>query len=155
MIRYAILCGVLLAFAVPPQALAAAQKPPACAAISFRPLPTGSLNEGDNQAGHYRSRFGSIDVVGNVKSGQVTGYRLQVNNKAVTPLKGDVPKSSYDCLKAKHVKTPPKAIGGACMGDRFRVVIDSSGQKKLIMLFGLQGDEWQLCESGVPESSKP
>ncbi|MBF0129072.1 MAG: hypothetical protein HQL33_03680 [Alphaproteobacteria bacterium] len=149
MFRHAIICGVLLVAAAP-LAQAAAKKPPACAAISFRPLATGALNEGDNRAGHYRSRFGSIDVIGGVKGGQVTGYRLEVNGKAVSPLKGGVPKSAHACLNAKHVKTPPKPIDGACVGERFRVVIDSSGEKKTIMLFGLDGSDWKLCEAGTP-----
>ena len=153
MIRSIILCGALLTVVavLPSPSQAAAKKPPACAAISFRPL-TGSLGEGDSRAGHYHSRFGSIDVIGSVKSGQVTGYRLQVGAKDISPLKGDVPKSAYGCLNAKHVKTPPKAVSGACSGDRLRVVIDSSGAKKLVMLFGLQGGDWKLCEAGSPQA---
>jgi hypothetical protein len=41
---------------------------------------------------------------------------------------------------------PVKAMeGGACLGSRFRVVIDRAGQQKHAMLFGLVGNEWRLC----------
>jgi hypothetical protein len=148
MIRASLVCGAILAIALAAPAHAATKKPPACAAVSFRPL-AGALNDGDQTAGHYRSRFGSIDLIGHVKGGQVT-YDLQVNNKPLTPLAGEVPKSSNSCLAAKHVKTPPQPIGGPCTGSRFRVVIDSSGARKLVMLFALQGDDWKLCQAGTP-----
>ena len=73
-----------------------------------------------------------------------------VNNKALQPLAGDIPKSTYPCLNSKHVKTPPQPIAGACNGSRFRVAIDSSSKQKLVMLFALQGDDWKLCEAGSP-----
>jgi hypothetical protein len=153
MIRASLLCGaVLAAFTVAAfsaDAGAATKKPPACAAVSFHPL-AGAMNDGDATAGHYRSRFGSIDLIGHIRGGQAT-YDLQINNKALVPLSGDVPKSSYACLTSKHVKTPPQSIGGACTGSRFRVVVDSSSPaRKLVMLYGLQGDDWKLCQAGTP-----
>lgn len=149
MIRALLLSAAAIGVVLAAPAHAADKKPPACAAISFRPL-TGALTQGDVTAGHYRSRFGTIDLVGKVEGGQATDYRVQVNGQPLEPLKGEVPKSAYGCLKSKNVQTPPQPMGGACLGSRFRVAIDSSAKQKLIMLFGLQGDTWKLCQAGHP-----
>lgn len=127
-------------------ALAADKKPPACAAISFRPL-ANTANDGEMTAGHYKSRFATIDVMGKIQGGK-DSYALRVNGQPVKPV-NDIPKASYGCLNSKHVKTPPQAIGGTCAGSRLRVVVDSAPKQKLFMLFALQGDDWKLCEAGT------
>lgn len=128
-------------------AQAADKKPPSCAAISFRPL-ANVANDGEMTAGHYRSRFATIDVIGRVQGGK-DSYALRVNGQPVKPV-ADIPKSAYGCLNSKHVKTPPQAIGGTCAGSRLRVVVDSAAKQRLFMLFALQGDDWKLCEAGTP-----
>lgn len=128
--------------------LAADKKAPACAAISFRPL-ANVANDGEMTAGHYKSRFATIDVLGKVQGGK-DSYALRVNGQPVKPVT-DIPKASYGCLNSKHVKTPPQAIAGTCAGSRLRVVVDSAAKQKLFMLFALQGDDWKLCEAGTPD----
>ena len=142
-------CTAAAAFAVLASAPAFAKEKqaPACGAVSFRPL-ANAANDGEMTAGHYRSRFATIDVLAKIQGGQAT-YHLRVDNQPVKPLAGDVPKSSFKCLESKNVKTPPQPIGGACNGSRFRVVIDSSTKQKLYMLYALQGDDWKLCEAGT------
>ncbi|MGE5546423.1 MAG: hypothetical protein ACM33T_05975 [Solirubrobacterales bacterium] len=153
MIRASLLCAaaVALGFAAQPAeaAKAGGKEPPKCAAVSFRPI-ANLANDGTMTAGHYASRFAKIDVIGTVQNGQ-DSYKLQVNNKDIVPLQGEVPKSTFGCLNSKHVKTPPQAIQGACRGSRLRTVIDSSGKEKLYMLFALQGDDWKLCQAGRPQ----
>jgi opacity protein-like surface antigen len=147
--RIFVAVAAMLACSVAAQAEAADKKQaPACAAISFRPL-AGAMNDGPATAGHYRSRFGAIDLIGDVKGGQAS-YAVRVNNKPLKPLQGDIPKGVYPCLTSKHIKTPPQPIGGVCTGSRFRVAVDSSTKQKLVMLFALQGDDWKLCEAGTP-----
>ncbi|MCR6632339.1 MAG: hypothetical protein NVV74_21095 [Magnetospirillum sp.] len=140
------LAAPLVALSAASPSLAADKKPPACAAVSFRPL-ANTANDGEMTAGHYKSRFATIDVIGKVEGGR-DSYHLRVNNQPVKPV-SEVPKSSYGCLNSKHVKTPPQAIGGTCTGSRLRVVVDSATKQKLFMLFALQGDDWKLCESGT------
>ena len=101
-------------------------------------------------AGHYHSRFGSIDLLGTLESDH-PAYHVQVNNKPLAPIADGVPTTTYACLSAKHVKTPPQQITGACTGSRFRVVVDSHGRRKLVMLFALSGETWMLCEAGSPQ----
>lgn len=125
---------------------AAQKKPPSCAAVSFRPL-ANTANDGEMTAGHYQSRFATIDVIGKVQGGK-DSYALRVNGQPVKPVT-DIPKATYPCLTSKHVKTPPQPIGEACAGSRLRVVVDSSTKQKLFMLFALRGDDWKLCEAGT------
>lgn len=133
-----------LAAALP--ASAADKKPPACGAVSFRPL-ANVANDGEMTAGHYKSRFATIDVMGKVQGGQ-DSYSLRVNGQPLKPVT-EIPKSSYPCLKSKHIATPPQPIAGACKGTRLRVAIDSTAKQKLYMLYALQGDDWKLCEAGT------
>lgn len=127
-------------------AAAADKKPPACGAVNFRPI-ANTANDGEMTAGHYKSRFATIDVMGKVQGGQ-DSYALRVNGQPVKPI-NEIPKSSYACLKSKHIATPPQPVAGACKGSRLRVAIDSAAKQKLFMLFALQGDDWKLCEAGT------
>ncbi|MBP2300074.1 hypothetical protein [Azospirillum picis] len=125
---------------------AEAKDPPACAAISFRPLAAGGP-DGEQDAGLYKSRFGKIEVKADVKGGQATNYYMVLNGKKVdgstTP-----PKLSDACLKSKHVKLPfAKQASGACTGSRFRVVVDRSSGKPVAAFFGLQGEDWAYCSA--------
>jgi hypothetical protein len=126
----------------------AADKPPACAAISFRPVTQG-LQDGTQNAGLYRSRFGRIVLLAEVKGGQATNYVMEVNGKRPEPLKGTLPASVNSCLNSKHVKTPAPAAGASCLGERFRVILDNTGKDKYAILFGLQGDTWKLCSASL------
>ncbi|WP_037460350.1 hypothetical protein [Skermanella stibiiresistens] len=120
--------------------------PPACGAVSFRPLPPG-MADGDQQSGLYRSRFGSVVVMAKVQGGQPTDYFMQLNGKAPEPFTAALPKATEGCLKSKSVKLPVAKAQGACVGTRFRVVLDRSGPQPLAILFALQGDDWKLCNA--------
>jgi hypothetical protein len=124
----------------------AADKSPACAALSFHPVAMG-LPDGPQNAGLYRSRFIRIVLLAEVKGGQATNYSMEVNGKRPEPLKGALPAAVNACLNSKHVKTPVPAAGASCLGERFRVVVDNTGKEKYAMLFGLQGDVWKLCSA--------
>lgn len=138
--------AALLAPALFTPTLAQAKEPPSCGAVNFRPL-VNTANDGEMTAGHYKSRFATIDVMAQIQGGQAS-YHLRVNGQPVTPV-NDVPKAVYPCLNSKHVKTPPQPMGGACTGSRFRVAIAGNAKQRLFMLFGLQGDDWKLCEAGT------
>jgi len=148
MIRASLALGLACALGLALPAAAAQKAAPACAAVSFHPF-AGPLNASPVTAGHYRSRFGSIDLLGAAENGQ-PNYRVEVNGKPLAALHGEIPRSTYPCLNAKHIKTPPQPIGGACVGGRFRVAVDSTDKRKLVMLYALKGDDWKLCEAGTP-----
>lgn len=143
----ALCAAAALALLASGPALAAEKAAPACGAVSFKPL-LNTANDGEMTAGHYKSRFATIDVLARIQGGQAS-YHLRVNNQPIKPLAGDIPKSTYKCLESKHIKTPPQPVGGICEGSRFRVAIDSTTKQKLYMLFALKGDDWKLCEAGT------
>ncbi|HLI14193.1 MAG TPA: hypothetical protein VKY65_21575 [Alphaproteobacteria bacterium] len=123
-----------------------AKEPPACAAITFRPLPQG-LNDGDQDAGLYKSRFGRIVVKGTVKGGQVETYFVTLNGARPAEA-ASLPKSVATCAAAKHLPAPGKAAG-ACTGDHLRVLVDHSGDKRYILLYAHQSGGWELCSAGT------
>jgi hypothetical protein len=122
------------------------KRPPSCGAINFRPLGSG-LQDGVQDAGLYRSRFGKVILRADVSAGQAKTYFVEVNGKRLDPLKGTLPAAVNACLTSKHVKTPPPPAGDSCTGERFRVVLHNAGTQKYVMLFGLQGDIWKLCSA--------
>lgn len=131
--------------AMPAQA-AAKKEAPGCAAVSFRPVPSGMM-DGVHDAGLYKSRFAKMELKALVESGEPKDYYLEVNGKRLEPAK-DVPKGSEACLKSKHVRVPVLKMEKSCVGSRFRVVVfNPGGDKKTAMLFGLKGDDWNLCSA--------
>lgn len=120
--------------------------PPVCGAVSFRPLPPG-MADGTQQSGLYKSRYGSIVLQAKVQGGQPTDYFMELNGKAPEPFTAALPKTADGCLKSKSVKLPVAKAQGACVGTRFRVVLDRSTKQPLALLFALQGDDWKLCST--------
>ena len=128
------------------EAYAQAKQPPACAAITFRPVAPG-MSDGEQEAGMYKSRFGTIFVKANVKAGQPDNYFVVVNNKKPEPIAAP-PASIAECAKAKKLPAPAK-LAGSCAGDGFRVLIDRAGGKRHLVLDARQGRTWQACSVGT------
>lgn len=124
-----------------------AKQPPSCAAISFRAIPAG-FNDGEQNAGLYRSRFGLLEVMGTVKGGQVEKYYVTVNNKPTAPA-DNLPASVASCASAKHLPAPGKPAADACVGDRLSVLVDHTGDKRYVLLYARQSGAWKLCSAGV------
>jgi hypothetical protein len=128
------------------QSLAAAKEPPACAALTFRPVPSG-LSDGEQNAGLYKSRFGRIEVMAKVRNGEAETYYVEVNGKPPAPVKGALPASVATCAKAKRmgaVGTPPEH----CLGDKLAVLIDHTGDERYVLLYAHHGSEWHFCSAG-------
>ncbi len=127
---------------------AQAKEPAACQAISFRPIPSGSP-DGVQDAGLKPTKSGKVEIKAEIQGGMAKNYFMALKgNKVEADAKG--PKVSDACLKSKNVALPYKTqAAGACTGDRFRVVIENQGGKKVAQFFGLQGDAWAHCSSAV------
>jgi hypothetical protein len=146
--------GALLAFAamgpgvllLTPAAWSAANEPPSCAAVSFRPLTSG-LTDGDQDAGLYKSRFGQIIVTGTVKGGEVEGYYVTVNGTRPADA-GKLPADVASCATSKHLPAPDKPQA-SCLGDRLQVLIEHSGSKRYVLLYARQSGKWGLCSAGT------
>lgn len=133
----------LAGMALGPAAMAAQKGPPACAKILFRPLTSGQ-NDGEQEAGLYRSRFTHIELKATVKSGEAQDYYLTSHNKKLSPLTGAVPAAAVNCAKSKKMPAPGKAAS-ACTGQRFATVIAHAGKEKVVLLYGLNDRTWQYC----------
>lgn len=127
-------------------ASAAGKHPPACAALTFRPVPTG-LSDGEQNAGLYKSRFGRIEVMATVKNGAAQNYFVEVNGKPPAAVTGKPPKSVETCAKIKRlgpVGNPP----ANCLGDKLAVLIDHTGEQRYVALYAHRGNEWHFCSIG-------
>ena len=144
----ALLAAMSLLAATAVVSSAQAKAAPACAAINFRPI-AGTPNDGIMDSGLYRSRFGTITLRAEVSGGVAHNYYVEINGKRPDAVKGALPAAVNPCLNAKHVKTPVPSVGEVCTGTRFRVVIDTLGKTKYVMLFGLDGDTWKQCSAST------
>lgn len=129
-----------------PWAMAVEKQPPVCAAITFRPAPSG-LTEGEQTAGLYKSPFGRIEVKAKIASGAPVDYFVEVNGKPPVVLSGAIPPSVAACAKAKRlggVGTPPEH----CLGDRLAVLIDHYADRRYILLYAQRGKDWYFCSAG-------
>ena len=124
------------------------KEPPACAAIKFRPIPSG-MADGEQDAGLYKSRFGQITVRANVKGGEPQDYFVVVNGKKPRPIAGGPPAHVADCLKAKNIAAPLKLSTGPCAGSSLHVVVDRSHGQKVLLLLAREGREWKLCSASA------
>lgn len=136
---------VLLGLAGPALAASPQKTPPACAAIAFRPVASG-MTDGEQDAGLYKSRFGSIVLKATVKSGEAQDYHVEVDGKQPTAA-ATAPAGLAGCAKAKKLPAPSGA-SGACTGDGFKVVVDHAGKDRLVGLYARKGKDWHFCRAG-------
>ena len=125
---------------------AAEKEPPACAALTFRSVASG-LPDGNQNAGLYKSRFGRIEVVATVKSGEAVNYFVAVNGKPPAAVAGALPQSVIACAKAKRfgaIGNPPEH----CLGDRLAVLIDHTHEQRFVLLYAHRAGEWRFCSAG-------
>lgn len=134
----------------------AAQKPagkpsttreaPSCAALAFRPLPSGAV-DGEQIAGTYTSRFARLELAGTVQNGAPVNYYLTANGKRISG-SAQVPQAAVDCATAKKMPKPGPAQA-SCMGERFTAVLAHTGDKRVALLYALNGGTWKFCDAGV------
>ena len=139
--------GLGVALLASPAFAADKKGPPACAAIDFRPVAQG-MNDGEQESGMYKSRFGRIEMMATVKGGTPTDYQVVVNGKPLKAL-NTLPQAAIDCAATK--KIPATARSAAPCGDaaKLRVVVTSSGADKILATYGLKGKAWNLCKMGT------
>jgi hypothetical protein len=142
--------GMALALAALP-ANAAAKAPgkaaPACAAISFRPVPAG-MADGEQQAGMYKSRNGRLELRAEVKQGSPVNYYVTSAGKRVAAASSGLPEAAASCAAAKKMPKPENPAS-SCTGQRFRVVVAHAGDQRLALLYGENGGSWHFCSAGA------
>src|SRR5262249_40876249 len=129
--------GLALGFVLPPAEAAtkaATQKaPPACAAITFRPLPSG-MTDGEQQAGMYKSRHARLALHAQVKQGEPVDYFVVAGGKRVAATPANLPEAATSCAAAK--KMPAPGVPASCTGQRFTVIVAHPGKERVAMLYG-------------------
>jgi hypothetical protein len=143
---------VSLALGLPVVAATAAHKPPAqkappaCAAITFRPLPSG-MTDGEQQAGMYKSRHARLALHAQVKQGEPVDYFVVAGGKRLAAGPASLPEAAASCAAAKKMPAPGTAAS-SCTGQRFTVVVAHAGNERLAMLYALDGSAWRFCTAG-------
>jgi hypothetical protein len=124
----------------------AEQGPPPCGALTFRAIASGA-SEGEQQAGFYRSRYGTLALHAEVKGGQPTDYFVLADGKRLAAAPATLPDWATSCAAAKKLPKPD-AGAASCTGERFRVVLAHAGNERLALLYGLGGTTWKYCRAG-------
>src|SRR5215472_7243514 len=137
----------LAAFAAVAAAKGPGKPPPACSAITFRPLAAG-MTDGDHEAGMYKSRFGRLELYGEVKQGNAVDYYVLAGGKRVAAASGNLPEAAVSCAAAKKMPKP-EAPASPCAGQRFRVLIAHAGDQRLALLYSNDGTSWHFCSAGT------
>jgi len=145
--------SVLATAAAMPAPAFAAKEPPSCAAIRFRPLAAG-MQDGEQDAGLYKSRFGKLEVHATVKGGEAQDYYVVANGKKLAPVSVGLPKSAASCAQQKKMPAPAasQAAASSCTGDAFTVVIDRAGNQRTALFYGHQNGAWKFCSAGAVPS---
>ena len=150
--RRTLAVGVGLALSLHAVAAAAANKPPAqkappaCAAITFRPLPSG-MTDGEQQAGMYKSRHARLALHAQVKQGEPIDYFVIAGGKRLAAGPASLPEAATSCAAAKKMP-PPGTPASSCTGQHFTVVVAHAGNERLAMLYALDGSTWRFCTAG-------
>jgi hypothetical protein len=149
--RFLAFAGIALAL-IASGALAAtkhpAQKgPPACAALTFHAVAAGT-GDGDQQAGFYRSRYGTLALHADVKGGQPTDYFVLADGKRLAAAPASLPEWAANCAAEKKMPKPAEASTSPCTGQRFRVVLAHDANSRLALLYGYDGSNWRYCSAG-------
>ncbi len=132
---------------IPTLAVAAQKDPPACAAITFRAVPSGQ-SDGVADAGIYKSPYGKIEVKATVKSGEPQDYFITFNGQKLKPVPATLPKTAATCATTKKLSVPDKAAS-PCLGERFTVLIDHSGKDRYMLLYSRSGRDSKFCSAGI------
>jgi hypothetical protein len=134
------------AFAAPKHP--AEKGPPACGALTFRAVASGA-SDGEQQAGFYRSRYGTLALHADVKGGQATDYFVLADGKRLGAAPASLPDWAANCAVAKKLPKPTAAGASPCTGERFKVVLAHAGNERLGLLYGFDGSAWHFCSAGA------
>lgn len=121
--------------------------PPACGALTFRAVASGA-SDGDQQAGFYRSRYGTLALHADVKKGQPVDYFVLADGKRLAAAPASLPDWAENCAAEKKLPKPAGGPASPCTGQRFRVVLAHTGNERLALLYGSDGSTWHYCSAG-------
>jgi hypothetical protein len=126
---------------------AAEKGPPACSALTFRAVASGA-SDGEQQAGFYRSRYGTLALHADVKQGAPVDYFVLADGKRLAAAPATLPDWAANCAAMKKLSKPAAPGASPCTGQRFKVVLAHSGNQRLALLYGYDGSTWRYCSAG-------
>jgi hypothetical protein len=121
--------------------------PPACSAIGFHSLAPG-MTDGNHEAGMYKSRYGRLELHGDVKQGAPVDYFVVAAGKRIAAVSGNLPEAAASCAAAKKMPKP-EAPASSCTGQRFRVVVAHAGDQRVALLYAGDSGSWHFCSAGT------
>jgi hypothetical protein len=121
--------------------------PPACGALAFRAVAAGA-SDGEQQAGFYRSRYGTLALHADVKQGQPVDYFVLADGKRPAAAPATLPDWAANCAAEKKLPRPATTGISPCTGQRFKVVLAHAGNTRLALLYGFDGSTWRYCSAG-------
>ena len=136
----------LTALSAPAATKAPGKAPPACAAITFRPLPPG-MSDGEQEAGMYRSRNGRLELRAEVKQGTPSDYFVTTGGKRIAAAPSSLPEAAASCAALKKMPKP-EAPASSCIGQHFKVVVAHAGEQRLALLYAQDASAWHFCSAG-------
>jgi hypothetical protein len=122
--------------------------PPACGALTFRAVASGA-GDGEQQAGFYRSRYGTLALHADVKGGQPADYFVLADGKRLAAAPAALPDWAVSCAAEKKLPKPATAGTSPCTGQQFRVALAHVGNERLALLYGFDGSTWHYCGAGA------
>jgi hypothetical protein len=140
--------GMIAAGAFAATKHSAEKGPPACGALTFRAVAAGA-GDGEQQAGYYRSRYGTLALHAEVKQGQPVDYVVLADGKRLGAAPATLPDWAANCAVAKKLPKPAAAGAAPCIGQRFKVVLAHAGNERLGLLYGFDGSTWHYCSAGA------
>ena len=125
-----------------------AKGPPACGALTFRAVASGA-SDGEQQAGFYRSRYGTLALHADVKQGQPVDYFVLADGKRLAAAPSTLPDWAVSCVAKKGLPEPAAAGLSPCTGQRFKIALAHAGDQRLALLYGFDGSAWHFCSAGA------
>ncbi|HVA15359.1 MAG TPA: hypothetical protein VNF99_19065 [Stellaceae bacterium] len=104
-------------------------------------------DDGEQDVGFYKSRFGRIEVKASVKGGATENYFVEIDGKPLKPVR-DLPAIVTVCAKAKRLPAPAVAQE-ACTGDQLQVMNVHTGDVRYVVLYVHRAGAWHFCSAGT------
>ena len=95
----------------------------------------------------YKSRHARLALHAQVKQGEPVDYFVVAGGKRLAAAPASLPEVATSCAAAKKMPAPG-VPASSCTGQRFTLVVAHSGNERLAMLYGLDGNTWRFCTAG-------
>jgi hypothetical protein len=103
---------------------------------------------GGSRRASIESRFGVIALRAEVKQGRPVNHFIEANGKQLTAAPASLPNWAENCAAGKGLPKPAGTGISPCTGEKFKLALAHSGEKRLALLYGSDGSTWHFCSAG-------